>query len=200
MTTKSATAQSAATQSDTAPTYSRSLRKLYFIHFIFAAVWVGIMFATAAKATDPTPLLTILLVIYPVFDAGAVLWQLRADPDKQRSKTVEWLNVVISVAIAIALGISSSIAIPAALAVWGVWAIVVGVPQLIAAIRNRSNGGQVAQILSGGISVFAGAGFLFQGLQGNGMISGAAGYASLGAIFFLISAIRLSAKLKKQSA
>lgn len=200
MTTQSTPAQSTDVESGTSAAYSRSLRKLYFVRFAFAAVWVAIMFATAARVTDPTPLLTVLLVIYPVFDAGAVLWQLRADPDKQRSKTVEWLNVVISVAIAIALGISSSIAIPAALAVWGVWAIIVGVPQLIAAIRNRRNGGQVAQMLSGGISVFAGAGFLFQGLQGSGMISGAAGYASLGAIFFLVSAIRLSAKLKGQSA
>ncbi|WP_231444654.1 hypothetical protein [Brevibacterium zhoupengii] len=205
MTTQPATSPSTSDhptseQSATALTYGRTLRKLYFIRFIFAAVWVGIMFATAAKITEPSPLLTVLLVIYPIFDAGAVLWQLRADPDKQRSEVAEWLNVVISVAIAIALGISSSIAIPAALAVWGVWAIVVGIPQLITAIRNRRNGGQVAQMLSGGISVFAGAGFLLQGLQGNGMISGAAGYAGLGAIFFLVSAVRLNSKLKKQSA
>lgn len=200
MTTQSTPAQSTDIQSGASAAYSRSLRKLYFVRFAFAAVWVGIMFATAAKATEPTPLLTVLLVIYPVFDAGAVLWQLRADPDKQRSKSVEWLNVIISIAIAIALGVTSSIAIPAALAVWGVWAIIVGVPQLIAAIRNRRNGGQVAQMLSGGISVFAGAGFLLQGLQGSTMISGAAGYASLGAIFFLVSAIRLSVKLKGQSA
>lgn len=200
MTMQSTPAKSSDVRSTTATAYSRSLRKLYVVRFIFAAFWVGIMFATAANPTDPSPLLTVLLVIYPVFDAGAVLWQLRADTDKQRSKAAEWLNVVVSIAIAIALGVSSSIAIPAALAVWGVWAIVAGVPQLIAAIRNRSNGGQVAQMLSGGISVFAGAGFLLQGLQGNGMISGVAGYASLGAIFFLISAIRLSAKLKKQRA
>ena len=184
----------------TALTYARSLRKLYFIRFVFAIVWVGIMFATAAKATEPSVLLTVLLVIYPLFDAGAVLWQLRADPDKERSKVAEWFNVVVSVVIAVALGISSSIAIPAALAVWGVWAIAAGAPQLVAAIRNRRNGGQVAQMLSGGISLFAGAAFLFQGLQGNGMISGAAGYAGLGALFFLISAILLSITLKKQSA
>ncbi|WP_404475391.1 hypothetical protein [Microbacterium aerolatum] len=182
----------------TATIYGRSLRTLYFVRFAFALIWVGIMFAISADATEPNALLTVLLVIYPLFDAAAVLWQLRADPDKQRSKAAEWINVVVSVAIAIALGIASSIAIPAALAVWGVWAIIVGVPQLIAAIRNRRNGGQVPQMLSGGISVFAGLGFLLQALQGNGMISGAAGYASLGAIFFLVSAIRLGAKLKKE--
>ncbi len=55
-------------------------------------------------------------------------------------------------------------------------------------------------MLSGGILVFAGAGFLWQGLQGSGTLAGAAGYAGLGAVFFLISAIRLSAKLHRGNA
>lgn len=187
---------------ETAPAlaYARSLRALYFVRFAFAVVWAGIVIATSATAVAPSPLLTTLLILYPLFDAGAVLWQLRADPDTQRSKAAEWTGVVVSVAVAVALGIASSIAIPAALAVWGAWAIVSGVPQLIAAIRNRRSGGQVAQMLSGGISVFAGAGFLLQGLQGGGMIAGAAGYATLGAVFFLVSAVRLSIVLKSRRA
>jgi uncharacterized membrane protein HdeD (DUF308 family) len=174
-------------------TYSASLRRLYFVRFAFALVWVAVVFAIGDTAG---PLLTTLLVIYPLFDALAVLWQ----PDKTRAKTAEWVNVVVSVAIAIALGISSSLSISAAVAVWGAWAIVAGVPQLIAAIRNRRNGGQVPQMLSGGISVFAGLGFLYQGVQGSAMVTGAAGYAALGAVFFLVSAIRLSLTLKKENA
>lgn len=188
------------TTATTAPTYARSLRTLYFVRFAVAIVWVGIVFATSARATEPNALLTVLLVVYPLFDAGAVLWQLRADPDTRRSKVAERINVLVSVAVAVALGVTSQVALPAALAAWGVWAIVAGVPQLVTAIRNRRTGGQVAQMLSGGISVFAGLGFLFQGLQGNGMISGVAGYAALGAIFFLVSAVRLSATLKRQQA
>lgn len=87
-----------------------------------------------------------------------------------------------------------------ALAVWGIWAIVAGIPQLITAIRNRKAGGQIAQMLSGGISAFAGSGFLLQGIQGKAMMTGPAGYALLGAIFFLISAIRLGIKLRKANA
>jgi uncharacterized membrane protein HdeD (DUF308 family) len=194
------TTETASAETTSALAYARKLRTLYFVRFVFAIVWVGIMFATAAKATDPNALLTVLLIIYPAFDAGAVLWQLRADPDAQRSKATEWVNVIVSFLVAIALGISSSMSIPAALAVWGAWAIVSGIPQLITAIRNRRSGSQVAQMLSGGISVFAGASFLVQGLQGNGAMSGAAGYAALGAIFFLVSAIRLSLKLRKDAA
>ncbi len=131
---------------------------------------------------------------------SAVLWQLRADPDAQRPKASEWASAGVSIAVAIALGIASWMSVPGALAVWGLWAIVAGIPQLITAIRNRRSGGQVAQMLSGGISVFAGGGFLFQGLQGNGTMAGAAGYATLGAIFFLVSAIRLSVVLRKAQA
>lgn len=185
------------TSESTTSTYAHALRRLYFIRFAFAIVWAGIVFATAAMGG---PLLTVLLVIYPLFDAGAVLWQLRADPDSARSKVAEWINVVVSVAVAIALGIASTVSIAAVLIVWGAWAIGSGIPQLITAIRNYRSGGQVAQMLSGGISVFAGGSFLFQGVQGGGMLTGPAGYAVLGGIFFLISAIRLSALLRKTGA
>ncbi|WP_334122847.1 DUF308 domain-containing protein [Glutamicibacter sp.] len=177
--------------------YSLKLRNLYFTRFAFAVLWVGLMFATATKHVEPTALLTVLLVLYPLFDAGAVLWQIRANPEKNRAKMSELLSIVVSILVAIALGISSSISLAAVLTVWGVWAIIAGIPQLITAIRNRAAGGQVAQMLSGGISVFAGAGFLTQGIAGQTMMTGPAGYALLGAIFFLISAIRLSLKLRK---
>lgn len=178
-------------------TFSQALRRLYVIRFAFAIVWAGLLFATSTMAG---PLLTALLVIYPLFDAGAVLRQLRVERDAQRSKVTEWINVVVSVIVAIALGIASTVSIAAALAVWGAWAIGSGIPQLITAIRNRRSGGQVAQMLSGGISVPAGGAFLAQGLQGAGNIAGVGGYAILGGVFFLISAIRLSLVLRKTAA
>ncbi|WP_235026377.1 hypothetical protein [Glutamicibacter sp. JC586] len=64
--------------------YAHKLRSLYFIRFAFAIIWVGVMFSTVAMSTEPSALLTGLLVLYPAFDAGAVLWQLRADPDADR--------------------------------------------------------------------------------------------------------------------
>ena len=189
MTSSATTSASASTSA-----FGASLRRLYFIRFAFAVIWAGLVFATATTAG---PVLTVLLVVYPLFDAGAVLWQIRMNPDSQRSKAAEWINVVVSVIVAIALGVASTISVSAALAVWGVWAIGAGIPQLIAAIRNRRSGGQVPQMLSGGISVFAGSAFFVQGVQGAGTITGVAGYAVLGAIFFLVSAIRLSIALRK---
>jgi uncharacterized membrane protein HdeD (DUF308 family) len=180
----------------TAPTFSRSLRRLYFIRAAFAVVWAALLIVASMNAG---PLLTVLLVIYPLFDAGAVFWQLRADPAEDRSSASEWVNVVVSVLVAIALGIASTFSTSAALIVWGLWAIGAGIPQLISAIRNRRTGGQVPQMLSGGISVLAGSAFAIQGLQGAQSIAGVGGYATLGAIFFLVSAIRLGSIIRKGS-
>jgi uncharacterized membrane protein HdeD (DUF308 family) len=178
-------------------TFGSALRRLYIIRFAFAIVWAGLLFATS---TTEGALLTGLLVIYPLFDAGAVLWQLRAERNTQRSNVTEWINVAVSVIVAIALGIAATVSIAAALAVWGGWAIGSGIPQLITAIRNRRSGGQVPQMLSGGISVLAGGAFLAQGLQGADNIAGVGGYAILGGVFFLISAIVLILATRKPNA
>lgn len=178
------------------PTFRRALRRLYFIRAAFAVVWAALLVVASMSAG---PFLTVLLVVYPLFDAGAVLWQLRAAPDSTRSSAPEWANIIVSVLVAVALGVASTFSASAALAVWGIWAIGAGIPQLISAIRNRRTGGQVPQMLSGGISVFAGSAFLIQGLQGAQAIAGVGGYAILGAIFFLVSAIRLSSVIRKDA-
>jgi hypothetical protein len=178
-------------------TFGNALRRLYVIRFAFAIVWAGLLFATSGTEG---PLLTPLLVIYPLFDAGAILWQLRAEGTTQRSNVTEWINVAVSTIVALALGIAATVSLSAALAIWGGWAIGSGIPQLITAIRNRRSGGQVAQMLSGGISVLAGGAFLAQGLGGEGNIDGVGGYAILGGVFFLISAILLSLAPRKPTA
>lgn len=176
---------------DTAsPDLSQALRRLYLVRFAFAIVWAGLLFASRG---DTGPLLTALLAGYALFDAGAVSWQLRALPARPRP-SIEAINVGVSIAAAIALGWASTRSIAAALAVWGAWAIAAGIPQLVTAIRNRETGGQVAQMLSGGISTVAGASFLVQGLSGADDIAGVGGYAVLGGLFFLASALRLRAR------
>jgi uncharacterized membrane protein HdeD (DUF308 family) len=180
-----------------AGSFSEALRRLYFVRFAFALIWALVLIPNG----DTTgALLTVLVVAYPLFDAGAVLWQLRARTGQDRSRTAEWINVAVSVAVAAALGVTSQSSLSATLAIWGAWAIASGVPQLVTAVRNRRDGGQVAQMLSGGISVLAGASFLAQGRQHADSISSVGGYAAAGAIFFLVSAIRLSVTARKVAA
>ncbi|GGI38267.1 hypothetical protein GCM10010988_18140 [Cnuibacter physcomitrellae] len=170
------------------------MRRLYVVRFGFAIVWAAVLIVTAPLGA---PLLSALLVLYPLVDAGSVLWQLRTVDAASGPRIPEWINVVVSVLVAIALGWTSVISVAAALAVWGTWAILSGATQLITAVLRRRAGGQVALIVSGGISVFAGTAFLIQGLQGATTIVGVGGYAILGGIFFLIAAIRLSVLLRK---
>ena len=176
-------------------TLSSALRRLYFVRFGFTVVWAALLFATGGA---PGLFLTVLLIVYPLFDAASVFWQIRSEGDGRRAKVSEWINVVVSVVVAIVLGWASTVSLSLALTVWGVWAIGAGLPQLITAIRNRRSGGQVPQMLSGGISVLAGGAFAAQGLQGSGMIIGVAGYALVGAVFFLVSAVRLTVVLGRK--
>lgn len=176
------------TQPETVMPYAATLRRLYLTRFAFAVVWAVSLFLTSTTAGPP---LTALLVVYPLVDAAAVLWQLRATDRPSGPRTAEWINVVVSVVVAAALGWAATVSIAAVLVVWGAWAVGSGVPQLVAAISRRGLGGQVPQMLSGGISVLAGASFLFQSYTGATDLGNIAGYAAVGGIFFLVSAVRL---------
>ena len=80
---------------------------------------------------------------------------------------------------------------PAVLLVWGLWAIATGAVQLVVGISRRALRGHWPMILSGGISVIAGTAFALQSDGSSASLLGLAGYATLGGVFFLVSAIRL---------
>lgn len=175
------------------PTADR--RPLYVVRAVAALVWAALLLPLA-EATGPA--LTALLVAYPLLDAGAVLWQLRTEGEA-RSHRAEWVNVAISATAAVAIGAASARSLAAALVVWGGWAIGAGAAQLATALRRRRTGGQVPQVLSGGLSVLAGGAFLAQGLGDPDSIAGVAGYAVLGAVFFLASAVRLTVLARRSA-
>jgi uncharacterized membrane protein HdeD (DUF308 family) len=185
----------ATTALDRAPAFGASLRTLYFIRFAFAIVWAGLLFIVG---NGGGVVLTLLLIVYPLFDAAAVLWQIRSEGRPQASRLPEWINVAVSVIAAIALGLVSATSISDVLLVWGIWAVVSGAVQLIAALLRRRLGGQVPQIISGAISVVAGVGFAASSAGASSAI-GIGGYAAFGGILFLISAIRLSVLVRRAS-
>lgn len=101
------------------------------------------------------------------------------------------LDVAVSSLAAIGLAVATPSGIPAVLRVWGAWAVVAGAVQLTVALTRRRMGGQWPMIFSGGLSVLAGASFIAGASAADPTLTGAVGYAILGAIFFLLSAIRL---------
>ncbi|RRQ27183.1 hypothetical protein DK926_13755 [Rhodococcus sp. Eu-32] len=176
------------TEATSRSTHEVELRRLYLGRFAFALLWAASLILAGGSSG---PALTLLLVVYPLVDAAAVLWQVRNRHNGQGARIAQWINVLVSVVVAVALGWASTVSIATVLVVWGIWAVGSGLPQLVTAVRNRHRGGQVPQMLSGGISILAGGGFLAQGVQGASEIGGVAGYAVLGGIFFLLSGIRL---------
>ena len=71
------------------------------------------------------------------------------------------------------------------------WAVVAGLIQLAVGIDRRALGGQWPMMLSGGISALAGTAFFLMASAPDPALGNVAGYAALGGIFFLISALRL---------
>jgi uncharacterized membrane protein HdeD (DUF308 family) len=164
---------------------TKGLRNLYYARFGFAIVWAGLLVLTASKLT---PVNIALLVVYPLFDVAAAVIDFRSS-GATRPRVPLYVNMALSLLAAIGLAVASDI--PDVLRVWGAWAITAGVVQLIVAILRYRLGGQWAMILSGGISAVAGTSFILQAAGANASLTNVAGYATLGGVFFLISAIRL---------
>lgn len=166
---------------------ARGLRNLYYARFGFAVIWAVLLVLTASTLG---PVAIGLLVIYPLFDVAAAVVDFRSSR-AARPSTALSINMALSLLAAIGLAAAGTSGIPAILRVWGAWAITAGVVQLIVAIRRYKIGGQWPMILSGGISTIAGTGFILQAGGPHPSATALAGYATLGGIFFLVSAIRL---------
>jgi uncharacterized membrane protein HdeD (DUF308 family) len=165
-----------------------SLRRLYLVRFGFALVWAGLLAATASSLG---PLSATLLVLYPLFDGVAAVIDARSS-----KATSLYVNVVISGAAAIGLAFAVSSGIPAVLRVWGAWAIVSGLSQLAVGVLRRNLDGHWPMIISGAISTVAGTAFIVQAAQEGASLVNLAGYATLGGLFFLVSALRLGRAAK----
>jgi uncharacterized membrane protein HdeD (DUF308 family) len=166
---------------------AQSLRRLYFVRFAFALVWAGLLFATASSLG---PVSIALLVLYPLFDVVAAVIDARSSKAAQPVPAL-YVNVAISLLAGAGLAVAASSGIPGVLRVWGSWAIVAGVVQLVVGVTRRRLGGQWPMILSGAISVLAGTSFILQATMDGASLKALAGYATLGGVFFLVSAVRL---------
>ncbi|MET9633484.1 hypothetical protein ABZX92_39105 [Lentzea sp. NPDC006480] len=174
-----------------------SLRRLYFVRAAFALVWAVLVGVTAAKLG---PIGITLVVIYPLFDVAAAVVDARATKQSQNVLGL-YVNIAVSSLAAVGIAVAGATSgIPGILQVWGAWAIVSGIVQLVVGVGRRRMGGQWPMILSGGLSVGAGTSFILMASQPNAALTTVAGYAAVGGIFFLVSAIRLGSAAKKSPA
>ncbi|WP_031520557.1 hypothetical protein [Streptomyces sp. NRRL F-5123] len=171
-----------------APTTAPTLRRLYAARFVFAAAWAALLLASGSGLTTPAK---VLLVVYPAFDVAAAVVDARSARTAAGPLKGLYANMAVSTLAAVGLALATTSGAAAVLRVWGAWAIVSGLVQLLVGVVRRPLGGQWPMIASGGISVLAGASFLRTASGDDPSLTALAGYAALGGIFFLASAIRL---------
>src|SRR5690349_9803398 len=117
-------------------TAAPALRRLYFVRFGFAIVWALLMFTTAS---DLGPLAVTLLALYPLFDVAAAV----VDARSTRFTAIPvllYVNIAVCTLFSIGMAVATSSGIPAVLRVWGAWAIVAGLVQLLVGVTRRSMG------------------------------------------------------------
>ena len=172
------------------------LKQYYFSRAAFSVLWVA---AALTVGQHSYAMAAALLIIYPAWDAAANV----VDAAKSGGLAInrsQAINVAASSVMTIAVILALLISMNWVLGAFGLWAIFSGLLQLGTAFRRwKTSGGQWAMILSGGQSAVAGTLFMFQAqMPQEPSISTVAGYAGVGAFYFLVSAIWLSVSLSRR--
>nr|WP_246583394.1 DUF308 domain-containing protein [Bradyrhizobium iriomotense] len=168
----------------------RWLKQYYFLRATFSFAWVVAAFAVGPSSAA---IAGVLLVLYPAWDAAANFVDGLRSGGLNQNRT-QMLNVVVSLATAIAVLLALQVSMNWVLGVFGAWAILSGLLQLGTAVRRwKSFGAQWAMVLSGGQSALAGAFFILRATTPmSPSIATVTGYAAVGAVYFLVSAAWLT--------
>jgi hypothetical protein len=173
---------------------ARDLRNLYFTRTIVQLIWAAAVLAVAA---EKPALAATLLILYPLWDVACTLYDLRTST-RSNSATTQYVNAAMGTLTAAGIALTGYSHPQYAVAIFGGWAFVAGLLQLVVGVLRRKHlGGQWAMILSGAQSLAAGVAFTLGGLSGKFHIKDLGGYAVFGAVYFLIAGILLSRKLSK---
>jgi uncharacterized membrane protein HdeD (DUF308 family) len=166
------------------------LKQYYFLRAAFSIVWVALAFVVGRRAPG---IAAALLVVYPAWDALANYIDMSRSGGSAENRT-QAINVVVSLAVTVAVIVALQMSSAVVLEAFGVWAIFSGLLQLGTALRRwKEFGAQWAMILSGAQSALAGGFFIAQAhATAPEPIVKIAGYAAVGAIYFLVSAIWLA--------
>ena len=177
--------------------------RLFLLRAVTALIWAGLLVAAVSSTGSFTPQQAIpgfavaLLIVYPLIDVLASVIDARsARSGANGSVGTQLFNAAIGLTATAAIAVAASHGADAILRVFGSWALLTGLIQLGLAVarRRHSTVGQVPMILSGSISTLVGIGFIVMAGKSELNLSNLAGYATAGAVFFLISAWRLRSR------
>lgn len=172
------------------------LQRYYFLRFAVSTAWVVLAFSLARSVPS---LAAVMLVAYPAWDAIANYLDASRSGGLARNKS-QMLNFAVSVVTAVAVGVALGSGMHAVLQVFGVWAVLAGLFQLVTGVRRwKTSGAQWAMILSGAQSGLAGTHMLKQAADTLPVsIANIAPYAAFGAFYFLVSAVWLSVGTRRE--
>ena len=178
---------------------TRSLRNLYFVRTGFQVVWAASVISTAIKQPQ---IAAVLFLLYPLWDVACTVYDLKTSSTSGSARTSQMINALLGVGAAIGIGLTVFHQPIYSVAVFGVWALGAGLLQLVLGLirRKQLGGGQWAMILSGAQSMIAGVAFFLGGLYDKRHIKDVGGYATFGAVYFLIGGILLTRRLSKSAA
>jgi len=171
------------------------LRTYYFTRAAVSIIWIAL--AVSIGRGNPA-IAAVLLVAYPAWDALANYLDAR-NSGGLRSNLSQCLNLVVSLLTAIAVAIALGVSMNAVFVVFGAWATLSGLFQLVTAARRwKAIGAQWVMILSGAQSALAGVFFILMARAATPPdITSIAGYAGLGAFYFLLSAVWLTVTITR---
>ncbi|WP_043161782.1 hypothetical protein [Bradyrhizobium sp. Ai1a-2] len=175
------------------------LKGYYFVRAAFSAAWVA---AALTVGQQSSSIAATLLLAYPAWDAVANYVDALCNGGLGENRT-QALNVFVSFATTVAIVLALRMSMNSVVGVFGAWALLAGLLQLGTAVRRwKIYGAQWAMVLSGGQSALAGGFFIANArLPTPPSIANLAGYAAVGAFYFLISAMWLTATgLSRKSA
>lgn len=166
------------------PSNPNWLRTLYLTRAAFSIAWVVLAFAVAPASPFVA---SVLLVVYPAWDALANAVDARQSGGMAANPT-QMINVLVSAVTTAAMAVAVGRGMGAVFVVFGAWAVLSGLLQLGTAVRRwRHHGAQWAMVLSGAQSALAGGFFVTQASGPAPRLQDLAGYAAVGALYFLIS-------------
>lgn len=163
-----------------------SLLRLYLVRGLLALIWAAVF----AKVHEPLggPAVT-LLVIYPLIDATSSLIDYRT-MRRHAADRITAFNAVLSAIAAIGMGVTGGFGVAAALAAFGVWAVVSGAAQVLLGVRRRGHelGRQWPMLIAGGLSFLVGISYVARAFGDRPSLAVLAVYATGGGAFFVIQA------------
>ena len=172
----------------------RDVSRVAPVRALFALVWAAALVVAVgddvtSTSSDVPTAAAALLASYPVIDVFASIVGARGTGSSGRALRI---NAAISTLAIVAIAATASASdVGAVLVAFGAWAAVSGAIQLALALRrHRAQGRQLPLIVSGGLSTIAGIAFIAGSGMDHAHLAMVAGYMALGALLFLLSAVR----------